>query len=178
MTEHNLTEALEITDEMAATCLRTWLETDTGSARADMRIAMVAALAVGGGWEPLNGGRLRVGDEVRQDVGGIARTAVVGRVDADGDPWTAEGVLIGTLGYGTWHVRRPARELPTEDGAQIIPAHEAIEAVRNGVTYRAARATYDAVERIWVGIWRGEGGRSTYEMPASLITLRTAQGVE
>ena len=61
-------------------------------------------------WEPLKkGDPLHVGDEVRQDHGGITRTAVVGRagrVDGKGDPWTAEGTFIGVLSTGTWHVRR------------------------------------------------------------------------
>ena len=63
-------------------------------------------------WEPLKkGDPLHVGDEVRQDHGGITRTAVVGRagrVDGKGDPWTAEGTFIGVLSTGTWYVRRAA----------------------------------------------------------------------
>ena len=63
-------------------------------------------------WEPLSkGDPLHVGDEVRQDHGGITRTAVVGRagrVDGKGDPWTAEGTFIGVLSTGTWYVRRAA----------------------------------------------------------------------
>ena len=60
-------------------------------------------------WEPLNeGDPLNVGDEVRRENGGITTTAVVGRVDGDGGPWTAEGASIGILRYGTWYVRRAA----------------------------------------------------------------------
>ena len=70
---------------------------------------------------------------------------------------------------------RSAQELPTKDGAQIIPAHGAIEAVRNGVTYTTDRATYDGLEGVWVGVWRGENGHSTYEMPAENITPNTWQ---
>ena len=58
-------------------------------------------------WEPLNGGRVYVGDEVRQDYYGITHTAVVGRVDEDGDPWSTEDGFIGQLDLGTWYVRRP-----------------------------------------------------------------------
>ena len=58
-------------------------------------------------WEPLNEhDPLNVGDEVRRVVFGFTVTAVVGRVDADGDPWTAEDAFIGHRRYGTWHVRR------------------------------------------------------------------------
>ena len=70
---------------------------------------------------------------------------------------------------------RSAQELPTKDGAQIIPAHGVIEAVRNGVTYTTDRATYDGLEGVWVGVWRGENGHSTYEMPAENITPNTWQ---
>ena len=60
-------------------------------------------------WEPLKkGDPLNVGDEVRQDWYGTTTTAVVGRVDGDGDPWTAEGAPIGSLDSGTWYVRRPS----------------------------------------------------------------------
>lgn len=60
-------------------------------------------------WEPLKkGDPLHEGDEVRQDRNGITTTAVVARVDENGDPWTAEGRIIGVLRYGTWYVRRPS----------------------------------------------------------------------
>ena len=60
-------------------------------------------------WEPLDGGDLmRVGYEMKREVNGVTTyTAVVGRVDDDGDPWTAEGGFIGALPDGTWYVRRP-----------------------------------------------------------------------
>ena len=74
-------------------------------------------------WEPLNeDDPLRVGDEVRRDLLGITTIAVVGHVDKEGDPWTDEGRVIGILDEGTWYVRRPVQELPTEDGAVIVPA--------------------------------------------------------
>ena len=94
-------------------------------------------------WEPLNkDDPLNVGDEVRRDHGGTTSIAVVGRVDKSGDPWTAEGKLIGLLRYGTWHVRRPVQELPTEDGAVIVPAEgrEFIEAEVAGQTFIAREA--------------------------------------
>ena len=114
-----------------------------------IRAALTAALAVDDRpWEPLNGGPVHVGDEVRQDHGGITRTAVVARVDRSGDPWTAEGAIIGLLCHGTWHVRRPVQELPTEDGAVIVPAdgHEYIE-TRAGKKSR--RLTWDAECFVW-----------------------------
>ena len=99
-------------------------------------------------WEPLNGGRVYVGDEVRQELRGVTTIAVVGRVDGEGDPWAAEDRFIGVLDEGTWYVRRAAQELPTDDGAVIIPAagHEYIE-TRAGKKPR--RLTWDAECYVW-----------------------------
>lgn len=100
-------------------------------------------------WEPLNGRAPRVGDEVRRDRYGITSTAVVGRVDRTGDPWTSDGALIGMLSHGTWYVRRAAQPtLPTADGAVIVPAdgHEFIE-TRTGKKSR--RLTWDAESYVW-----------------------------
>ena len=102
-------------------------------------------------WELLKeGDPLHVGDEVRQDLRGITRIAVVGRVDGEGDPWTAESDFIGEINDGTWHVRRHVQELPEEDGAVIVPAegHEFIEATICGETHYARAAL-----RSWVGDW-------------------------
>ena len=157
MTDHPLNQTAEITEEMdqvAAVAFHSALHGSSGinapsnyviAARAALR----AALAVDDRpWEPLNGGPVHVGDEVRQDHGGITRTAVVARVDRSGDPWTAEGAIIGLLCHGTWHVRRPVQELPTEDGAVIVPAdgHEYIE-TRAGKKSR--RLTWDAECFVW-----------------------------
>ena len=68
-------------------------------------------------WEPLNGRRVYVGNEVRGELNGVTRTAVVGRVGKDGDLWSTEGALIGYRDWDTWYVRRPAQTLPTKDGA-------------------------------------------------------------
>lgn len=100
-------------------------------------------------WEPLNeDDPLNVGDEVWQDHLGIARIAVVARVDEEGHPWAAEGGFIGPLRYGTWYVRRAVQELPTEDGAVIVPAdgHDYIE-TRAGKKSR--RLTWDAECYVW-----------------------------
>ena len=80
-------------------------------------------------WEPLNGRPVRVGDEVRQELNGVTTIAVVGRVDVEGDPWTTEDRFIGVIDEGTWYVRHTVPELPTEDGAVIVPfeGHEYIE---------------------------------------------------
>lgn len=102
-------------------------------------------------WEPLNEwDPVRVGDEVRQELNGVTTIAVVGRVDGEGDPWTAEDRFIGVHDEGTWYVRRAAQELPTEDGAVIVPAegHEFIEATICGETHYARAAL-----RSWVGDW-------------------------
>ena len=102
-------------------------------------------------WEPLNGGRVYVGDEARRDHRGITITAVVARVDEDGDPWTAEGALIGLLRYGTWYVRRAAQEPPAEyDGAVLVPAdgHKAITTT-DGQEF--TRLTFTTKQSLWYG---------------------------
>ena len=119
----------------------------------ETRAALSAALAEDARpWEPLNeDDPLLVGDEVRRDLNGVTRTAVVGRVDADGDPWTTEDGFIGHCDLGTWYVRRAIQELPTEDGAVIVPADgcEFIEQVGDCANYR--RLTYDAASGRWIG---------------------------
>ena len=119
-------------------------------------------------WEPLNG-PVRAGDEVRHELRGVTTTAVVGRVDGEGDPWSTEDRFIGVLDLGTWYVRRAVQELPTEDGAVIVPADgcDYIE-TRNGKTPR--RLTWDAESYVWYdargthldaditpGTWKVEG---------------------
>ena len=99
-------------------------------------------------WELLNGRTPRVGEEVRRDNRGITITAVVARVDEDGDPWTAEGALIGLLRYGTWYVRRAVQELPTEDGAVIIPA-DGREYIETRAGKKTRRLTWDAECYVW-----------------------------
>ena len=70
------------------------------------------------------GDPVKAGDEVRQDLHGVTRPGVVAHVDEEGNPWTAEGILIGWRDLGTWYVRRPAQELSTEAAelARIILA--------------------------------------------------------
>ena len=110
-------------------------------------------------WEPLNGGRVCVGDEVRRDYLGTTTTAVVGRVDDEGDPWTDEGRVIGILDEGTWYVRRTVQELPTKPGTVIVPAegHEYIEAEVGGIAHRAREAVLGA-NGWWYGAWRKAEG--------------------
>lgn len=98
-------------------------------------------------WEPLNG-PVRVGDEVRREHSGLTVTAVVGSVDEDGDPWTAEGALIGVLNLGTWYVRRPVQELPTEDGAVIVP-EDGREYIETRAGKKPRRLTWDAECYVW-----------------------------
>ena len=133
MTDHPLTE--EVVAEMwdAHPYLDYYWSSWSSAARADLVSAFRAAHDIGREyeranpvddrpWEPLNGGPVRVGDEVRQDWYGVTRGGIVGRVDGNGDPWTAEGGYIGPILGGTWYVRRAVRELPEEDGAVIVPA--------------------------------------------------------
>lgn len=114
-------------------------------------------------WEPLNGGPVRVGDEVRQDWYGTTTTAIVGRVDESGDPWTAEGAPIGSLDSGTWYVRRPVQDLPTEPGTVLEPAdgHEYITATTAGQTYRAREAILIG-DNQWHAAWRSDEGVLIY----------------
>lgn len=110
-------------------------------------------------WEPLNG-PLYKGDEVRQEHKGVTSTAVVGRVDGEGDPWTAEDRFIGVvLGEGTWYVRRPVQELPTTPGTPIVRAdgHKYIEAEFSGAVWRTREAVLCG-DGLWHGVWRA--GRS------------------
>ena len=100
-------------------------------------------------WESLNG-PVRVGDEVRQDYFGATTTAVVGRVDADGDPWTTENRFIGELEDGTWHVRRHVQELPEEDGAVIVPA-DGRESITTTDGQEFSRLTFTTKQSIWYG---------------------------
>ena len=105
-------------------------------------------------WESLKqGDPLHAGDEVRQEWYGVTRGGIVGRVDGNGDPWTAEGGYIGPILGGIWYVRRPVQELPTEDGEIIIPAdgHEHVEAVVYGHTYYANAAML--VNGNWQAAW-------------------------
>lgn len=133
-------------------------------------------------WEPLNGGPVRVGDEVRQDLSGLTSTAVVGRVDEDGDPWTAEGRFIGALPGGAWYVRRAAQtteevELPSppERTGAIIEGVDGgrIQATAHRVTYTAAEAIYRYGG--WYGAWRTASGGTGIKFSSSAITPGTWQ---
>ena len=101
-------------------------------------------------WELLNG-PLRVGDEVRQDWCGLTITGVVGRVDGGGNPWSVNDSFIGLLEVGTWYVRRPVKELPTEDGAVIVPAEGFGFIWVEGGRY-FDRLTYSGRLRRWYGV--------------------------
>ena len=110
-------------------------------------------------WELLNGRRPRVGEEIRRDRYGITSIAVVGRVDRTGDPWTAEGALIGMLSHGTWYVRRTVQELPTKCGTVIVAndGHKFIKAEVDGIAHRAREAVLGA-NGWWYGAWRKAEG--------------------
>ena len=124
-------------------------------------------------WEPLNGGPVHVGDEVRQDLHGFTRIAVVSRVDADGTAWTAEGGFIGLIDVGTWHVRRAAQELPTKFRTVIVPAdgREYIEAEVDGTVWRTREAILGLDGR-WHGVWRA-GRVAVGSTSSDSITLDT-----
>ena len=105
-------------------------------------------------WEPLDGGKVYPGYEVRRDYRGMTITAVVASVDGGGDPWTAEGGFIGPLQFGTWYVRRSVQELPTQGGTVLIPAdgREYIEMEVEGQTHYAREALL--ANGRWNAIWR------------------------
>ena len=57
---------------------------------------------------------------------------------------------------------RPAQELPTEDGVEIVPAGGGpIGAVHPGGKFTTRHATYDSYLGRWVGVWRAASGRVT-----------------
>ena len=149
---------IEPTDAMVADVLAAKYQLDLMNVRDILRVALNHPDAAGlftdeddRPWEPLSkGDPVNVGDEVRHEAYGITTTAVVGRVDGGGNLWTIEGGLLIHSESGTWHVRRAVQDLPTEDGAVIIPAegHEFIEATICGETHYARAAL-----RSWVGDW-------------------------
>ena len=160
MTDHPLTEtvAAEVTDEMRRAAASAYEDmaqvTRPENHEKCLNAALSAALAVATPadarpWEPLNeDDTVRVGDEVRQELNGVTTTAVVGRVDGDGDPWSTEDRFIGVLDEGTWYVRRAVQELPTEDGAVIVPA-EGREFIETRSGKKSRRLTWDAESYVW-----------------------------
>lgn len=185
MTDHPLTEdrAAELWDTHAADTVP-WDDWYSGSRRV-LTSMLRAAFDAGREhertptegdrpWEPLNGRPVRVGDEVRQDLHGLTRIAVVSRVDADGTAWTAEGGFIGSIDVGTWYVRpAPTRELPTTPRTVIVPAdgREYIEAEVDGIVWRTREAIL-GLHRRWHGVWRA-GRVAVGSTSSDSITLDT-----
>ena len=101
-------------------------------------------------WEPLNG-LPRVGDEVRQDYYGITHTAVVGRVDEDGEPWTTEDGFIGQLDLGTWWVRHAVQPLPPERDGVVLVAADGHESITTTDGQEFSRLTYSKELSKWYG---------------------------
>ena len=121
-------------------------------------------------WEPLSkGDPLNVGDEVRQDLCNVTVIAAVGRVDGEGDPWTAEDRFIGVLDEGTWYVRRTVQELPTEAEEIIVARSEDvdIEAVMDGDTWRAREAILGR-DRRWFAVWRSGNRARLFASPEDI----------
>lgn len=119
------------------------------------RVALTAALAMTPNkddrpWEPLNGRVVRVGNEVRQDYGGVTITGVVAHVYENGDLFT-ESTFIGKLDVGTWYIRRPAQELPPEhDGAVLVPA-DGLKVIAMKGGQKFSRLTFSADQSVWYG---------------------------
>ena len=98
--------------------------------------------------------------------------------DEGGDWWTSEGMYVTTKDVAALTIRRPARDLPTEFGAVIVPApgHETITATEpeGGTVWRtreAARTSHDT----WLGVWRDEDGTFSSVIPAGWIDAPTWQ---
>ena len=133
-------------------------------------------------WESLGeSDQVCVGDEVKWDYYGLAMTATVARVDKTGSLYTAAGLHIGVRSVGTWHVRRAVQELPTEDGAVIVPAEgrEFIEAEVAGQTFIAREAVvcqsdFDPAN-VLEGAWRraDTGARVGGQVSRGFITPGT-----
>ena len=103
-------------------------------------------------WEPLNkDDPLHAGDEVRQEWYGVTRGGIVGRVDGNGDPWTAEGGYIGPILGGTWHVRRPSQELPPERDGVVLVAADGHESITTTDGQEFSRLTYSKELSKWYG---------------------------
>jgi len=133
-------------------------------------------------WEPLGeSDQVRVGDEVKWDYYGLTMTATVARVDKTEGLYTAAGLHVGVRSVGTWYVRRAVQELPTKDGAVIVPAdgHEYIEAKVNGQTFIAREAVAGQSEfgpiNVLHGAWRmvDDGARVQGQMGRDFITPGT-----
>ena len=122
-----------------------------------------------------------MGDEVKWDYYGLTMTATVARMDKTGSLYTAAGLHIGVRSVGTWYVRRAVRELPTEDGAVIIPAEgrEFIEAEVSGRTYIAREAVVCQSDfgpaNVLEGAWRrvDDGSRVGGQVSRDFITPGT-----
>ena len=110
-----------------------------------------------------------MGDEVRQERPGLTITGVVGRVDKDGDPWTADDIFIGEVNEGTWYVRRAVKELPTKIGTVIVPedGREYIEATLCGETFYA-RAALLSWTRCWYAPWQAGDRRCGLASPGEI----------
>ena len=101
-------------------------------------------------------------EEARQEDGVavlIRREGIAHHRAISGD-WCTKGGRHITFGEGkgvNLTIRRPAQDLPTDQGAVIIPAegHESIKATRYGRTWRTVQAALD-FSGAWVGAWRSE----------------------
>ena len=81
------------------------------------------------------------------------REGIAHHRDVDGDWWAKEGNYL-TVGEGeriTITIRRPAQELPTEDGAVIVPAGGG-EFIGGEGARLFARLTYSGQLRLWYGV--------------------------
>lgn len=170
---------IEPTDRMIR-AVETWSGIVGTDARAILRAALNHPDAPGlfadeddRPWEPLDGGRVHVGDEVRQDLCNVTVIAVVGEVDEEGDPRTAEGRLIGLLSHGTWYRRRAVQELPTKPETVIERAdgHKYITAMVNGETWRTREAALSWGGN-WHAVWRS-GNRTRFDVRPEHITPGT-----
>lgn len=115
-------------------------------------------------WEPLGqNDPLHAGDEVWREWRGVSTRGIVDVQRFDSQVYTAERGHLGHQGIGTWYVRRAVKELPTEDGAVIVPAegHEYIatnEGMAHALVHLGGKwyggASRIDPEQITPGTWR------------------------
>ena len=71
-------------------------------------------------------------------------------------------------------IRRHAQELPTEDGAVIVPADGCNRIEAGGAhKFTAETATWDAEDQSWIGLWRDDYGQRCRYIHGLTITPGT-----
>lgn len=82
------------------------------------------------------------------------------------DDWCTEDGMWIAAGEGEGidlTIHRPINDLPTDDGAVIVPIVEngVVEAGYSNIMYTTRHATYDSLTDTWVGLWKRTNGDYT-----------------